>query len=160
MRNAMVLFFFVLVSSFVLVSCSPNPPAPIPVTYDENLNQLGIDTNLPLERTDLNGDPIGDNPLGATVGALKPSCEIFWMNKDKPARYWPLRDKILLPDDRDCLPELIPTICHELRHREQRFKYGLPVYWFLNFPIWRRWTIEPAAIKRFDDVQKLMELIG
>jgi len=87
-------------------------------------------------------------------------CQIFWMDEDSPAKYWPLRDLVYLPDDRNCLKELIPTICHELCHREQRKKYGLLLYWVIGYFIWRRWTIEPAALKRFDEARKKMRLIG
>ena len=65
-------------------------------------------------------------------------------------------DKIYICADQNNEDLLKPVIAHELKHREQYYRYGFILYFILALPFWRRWTIEPEAYAEQDRVKSQM----
>ncbi len=86
MRTSSRLGFALLCGMLCLWSCgggggggsgSDKPPA---VAHNEMLENLGLETVLSEAPVDKNGQALDDNPLGGTVGVIRPVKEIFQMS--------------------------------------------------------------------------------
>jgi hypothetical protein len=95
--------------------------------------------------------------LHSNILPVRNGCEIFYRNREKYGRYGWVTDSICLPDTPGVLPERIPTIVHELIHRQQRKRYWLPIYLILSCRFWQSQTpLEKEAVCAYNLAESLM----
>ena len=95
--------------------------------------------------------------LHSNMLPVRDDCEIFYSDKEKCGSYSWLSDTICLPNTPGVLPERIPTIVHELVHRQQRKRYGLLKYTLLSCRFWQAQTsLEKEAVAAYNLAETLM----
>ena len=80
-------------------------------------------------------------------------CKIYFNSKCQFGAYHHFGDYISIMDVKNCLPEMIPNIVHELTHRKQRQRMGLFKYALLSCRWWYLTTIEPEAIRNYNKAE-------
>lgn len=86
-------------------------------------------------------------------GWKRHGAKIFFDSHCPFGQYSALTDRITIMEEPTMLKEITPCIVHELTHREQRRRFGVIVYAFLNLT---RFILEKEAKRNETEAERIL----